>query len=197
MIQGRKNMGTRPYLCPTPLVLCGTYDSNGRPNLAALAWAGVCCSEPPAVQISVRKERYTHAAILEKKEFTVNVPSVRHAEQADFCGIASGRSVDKFARAGLTPVRGQFVNAPLVEEFPICLECKLLHRFELGSHDLFVGEVMASWIREDCLDEEGFADPLKISPVAFTPAQSGGYYYALTKPAGKSFDIGKKLMEKK
>jgi flavin reductase (DIM6/NTAB) family NADH-FMN oxidoreductase RutF len=193
MFEGKKNMGAKAFLCPTPLVLCGTYDSSGRPNLATLAWAGVCCSEPPAVQISIRKERHTYASVMEKKEFTVNIPSHSQAAQADFCGMASGRSVDKFARAGLTPLRGQHVDAPIVDEFPFCLECRLIHTFKIGSHDIFIGEILTSWASEDCLDGSGSPDPLKISPIAF----AGGMYYAIAAPALKAFDIGKSLMERK
>ena len=193
MFAGKKNMGASPFLYPTPLVLCGTYDSSGRPNLATLAWAGVCCSEPPAVQISVRRERHTYASLMEKKEFTVNIPSHSQAVQADFCGMTSGRSVDKFAAAGLTPLRGQYVDAPIVDEFPFCLECRLIHPFKIGSHDMFIGEILASWAREDCLDAGGSPDPFKISPIAF----AGGMYCKISAPALKPFDIGKSLMEKK
>jgi flavin reductase (DIM6/NTAB) family NADH-FMN oxidoreductase RutF len=194
---GKKNLGAYTFLYPTPLVLCGTYDSDGRPNLATLAWAGLCCSEPPAVQISVRKQRHTYAAILEKREFTVNIPSTKLAKEADFCGMASGRSVNKFERALLTPKHGEFVDAPIVDEFPVCLECRLLHRLEIGSHDLFVGEILASWVREECLGEDGQPDPIKISPIAFTPMKDGARYYALGSPAGNAFDIGKPLMKGK
>ena len=183
-------MGAETFMYPTPLVLCGTYDSSGRPNLATLAWAGVCCSVPPAVQVSIRKERLTYESLMAKKEFTVNIPSHRQAAQADFCGMTSGRSVDKFARAWLSPLRGQHVDAPIVDEFPFCLECRLIHTFKIGSHDIFIGEILASWVREDCLDESGAPDPLKISPIAF----AGGMYYSISAPALKAFDIGKSLI---
>jgi flavin reductase (DIM6/NTAB) family NADH-FMN oxidoreductase RutF len=178
------------------LVLCGTYDGGGRPNLAALAWAGVCCSEPPAIQISIRRQRYTYESIMAKKEFTVNIPSSKQAVEADFCGLTSGRSVDKFARAGLTAKRGQFVDAPIVDEFPFCLECRLLHKLDIGSHDMFVGEVLASWMREECLDGDGLVDALLISPLAYAPHKSGGCYYSLGQAVGKAFDVGRKLVDK-
>jgi len=149
MFEGKKNMGAKTYLFPTPIVLCGTYDKEGRANLATLAWAGICCSEPPAVQISVRPERHTHAAIIANREFTVCVPSSDQAAITDFCGMSSGREIDKLEQAGLTSVRGEFVNAPVVREFPVCLECRLIATLELGTHDLFVGEVLASWVDEN------------------------------------------------
>jgi flavin reductase (DIM6/NTAB) family NADH-FMN oxidoreductase RutF len=197
MFEGKKNFGAVSRLCPAPIVLCGTYDAQGRANLATLAWAGVCCSEPPAVQISIRSQRHTYGAIIEKECFTVNIPSSRQAAEVDFCGITSGRSTDKFEASGLTPRRGEIVDAPIVDEFPICLECRLLHRLELGTHDLFVGEVLASWVRDDCLGEDGDIDPSRISPLAYVPLKGGGMYYALGGPVGKSFDIGKALMGKK
>jgi flavin reductase (DIM6/NTAB) family NADH-FMN oxidoreductase RutF len=148
------------------------------------------------VQISVRRERYTHTAILAKKEFTVNVPPASLAKEIDFCGMASGRDVDKFERARLTPKRGELVDAPIVDEFPLCLECRLRHRVELGSHDMFIGEIVASWFSEDCLDENGQPDPLKISPLSFTPLKTASSYYKLGESAGRAFDIGKSLLAK-
>lgn len=192
MITGKKNVGAFTSLYPTPLVLCGTYGADGKPNLATLAWTGVCCSTPPAIQISLRKDRYSYAAIVERRAFTVNIPSSLYVEQADFCGIVSGRNVDKFTAAKLTPQRGEFVDAPLVGEFPVCMECRLLHMFEVGSHDMFVGEVMASWVSETCLEADGSLNPTKVSPIAFAPKDGG--YYTMGFSIGRSFDIGKSLM---
>ncbi|MDR1132531.1 MAG: flavin reductase family protein [Synergistaceae bacterium] len=197
MFEGKKNMGAKTFLFPTPIVLCGTYGKNGRANLAALAWAGICCSEPPAVQISVRPSRYTHEAILDKREFTVCVPSSSQSKIADFCGLVSGRDVDKLASAGLTAMKGQFTDAPVVAEFPVCMECKLIGSLKLGSHDLFVGEVAAAWIDGKYLDEKGNADLRKLSPIAYAPMTGGAEYFTVGESAGKSFSIGRELMGKK
>ena len=186
------NKGAVTSMFPTPLVLCGTYDADGKPNLATLAWAGICCGTPPAVQISLRKSRYTHRAIVEKRAFTVNIPSEHHAEQADFCGITSGAKVDKFGAAKLTPRRGEFVDAPLVAEFPVCMECRLMHVLEVGSHDLFVGEIVASWVAEECLEADGSFNALKVNPLCYAPLD--GNYYTLGYSAGRAFDIGKIFM---
>lgn len=193
MIQGKKNLGAVVSLYPTPLVLCGTYDKDGKPNLATIAWTGVCCGTPPAIQVSLRKSRHTHAAIVERRAFTVNIPPTELVGQADFCGIASGRTVDKFGAAGLTPKRGEFVDAPLVGEFPVCMECRLLHVLEIGSHDLFVGEIVASWIAEDCLNDDGSVNPTKIDPVAFSP--NDGNYYSTGFSVGRAFHIGKSFIK--
>ncbi|MDR3164857.1 MAG: flavin reductase family protein [Synergistaceae bacterium] len=190
MFEGKKNMGATTFLFPTPIVLCGTYGKNGRANLATLAWTGICNSEPPAVQISVRPSRYTHETILDKREFTVCVPSSSQSKIADFCGLVSGRDVDKPASAGLATTKGQFTNAPLVAEFPVCMECRLIASLELGSHDLFVGEVVAAWVDAKYLDEHGNADLRKLSPIAYAPVTGGAEYFAIGESAGKSFSIG-------
>lgn len=191
-MHGKKNIGAVTSLYPTPLVLCGTYDAAGKPNLVTVAWAGICCGRPPAIQISLMKQRYSHAAIVEKRAFTVNLPSELYAEQADYCGLVSGRDVDKFTEAKLTPIRGQFVDAPLVAEFPICMECRLLHQLEVGSHDLFVGEIVASWASEEFLEPDGGVNPTKVNPMAFAPIDGG--YYTLGYSIGRAFHIGKSMM---
>lgn len=192
---GKKNIGAFTSLYPTPIVVCGTYDSEGKANLSTLAWAGVCCSVPPALQVSLRKSRHTYNAILERKSFTVNIPSSNRADQADFCGMVSGSKIDKFAAAKLTPKRGEFVDAPIVVEFPVCMECRLLHVLEIGSHDMFVGEIVASWVNEGCLEQDGSVNPSKVSPIAFAPGDGG--YYTLGHSIGRSFDIGKTFTEGK
>lgn len=190
---GKKNIGAVTALYPTPIVLCGTYDAQGRPNLATLAWAGICSSTPPAIQVSIRKSRHTYDAITKRKAFTVNIPSTRNAEAADFCGLVSGRKYDKFSSSGLTPKRGQFADAPVADECPVCMECRLLHFFEIGSHDMFVGEIVAAWVSEACLEPDGSVNALKVSPLAFAPGE--GYYYSLGASVGRAFSIGKAMLE--
>ncbi len=194
-MNSKKNIGAVTAIYPAPLVLCGTYDSQGKPNLAAIAWAGICCSTPPALQLSIRKNRHTYGAIIEKKAFTVNIPPANRAEQADFCGMVSGSKVDKFSAAKLTPNRGQFVEAPLVAEFPICMECRLLHVLEIGSHDMFVGEVVATWVSHDCLLADGSVDPVKVSPFMYAHGDSS--YYTMGYSIGRAFNIGSIFAEKK
>lgn len=190
-ISGKRNIGAFTSLYPTPIVLCGTYDADGKPNAATLAWVGVCGSEPPVIQVSIRKNRYTHRSITERKAFTVNIPSARQAVEADYCGLVSGSKADKFSAAGLTPIRGKFADAPIVEEFPVCMECRLLQLLEIGSHDLFIGEVLASWVNESCLEPDGSVNPSKVFPLCYAPGD--GNYYTLGGSAGRAFDIGKPL----
>ena len=107
-----------------------------------IAWGGICCSQPPCVTISLRKATYTYDSIMANKAYTVSIPSVAQVKEADYCGIVSGRSADKFAELGLTPVRSELVNAPYIAEFPVTIECKVLRAIEIGLHTQFVGEIL-------------------------------------------------------
>jgi flavin reductase (DIM6/NTAB) family NADH-FMN oxidoreductase RutF len=188
----KKNLGPRLGLYPTPVVVVGTYDDSVKPNLVTLAWAGVCCSEPPSVQISIRKSRHSHAAIAARKVFSVNVPSAGHVRETDYAGIVSGRDHDKFEAANLTPVKGEVLDVPLVKEFPVSMECVLTHTLPLGSHDLFVGRIEACWIEESVLGGRD-VDAKKLDPLAF---MLGGEYYALGSFAAPAFSVGKELIVK-
>ena len=189
----KKNIGAKLGVYPTPVVVVGTYDSNNKPNLATLAWAGICCSEPPQVQISVRKSRHTHAAIVQRKAFSVNIPSKKYLQETDYVGLVSGKDVDKFEVTGLTPVRGEILDVPLVLEFPISMECRLVHTLELGSHDMFVGEIVSCWVESDALHDTGRLDPKKIDPLTFMPS---GEYYGIADFLAPSHSTGKKLASK-
>ncbi len=142
-------------LRPVPVVLVTCVDDAGRPNIITLAWVGVVCSVPPMVSISVRPERYSHQAIKSSGQFVVNVPTVDQLWAADYCGIRSGRHEDKFATAGLTAVPAAQVRPPLIAECPINIECVVRHELSLGTHDLFVGEVVVLHAEENLLDESG------------------------------------------
>lgn len=136
------SLGPRPLAVPGPVWLIGSYDPAGRPNAMAASWVGICCSKPPCVAVAVRPERYSHECITHSGAFTINVPSARHAAAVDILGNRSGRDADKFAAAGLTAVASECVNAPYIAECPIVLECRPVQRLDLGSHTLFVGEIV-------------------------------------------------------
>ena len=189
----KKNIGAELGICPTPVVVAGTYDENGKPNMATLAWVGVCCSDPPCVQVSIRKNRCTYAAIVARKAFSVNVPSARHIVETDYAGVASGRDSDKFAVTKLTPVSCSIIDAPMIMEFPISMECRLTHTLSLGTHDLFVGEILACWVDEAVLGGNGKPDPQKIDPPVFT---TDGRYFGLGGFIAASHNVGKKLLGK-
>jgi len=187
----KKSLGPGTILYPAPVLVVGTYDGQGKPNVMTAAWGGICCSDPPCVAVSLRKATHTYGAIVERKCFTVSIPSERHVVEADCFGITTGRKTDKFALTGLTPVRSGFVDAPYVEEFPFVLECRLLQSLEIGLHTQFIGEILDLKAEESVLPEKGWPDIEKIRPIVFAPGI--GFYFGLGKKLGKAFSIGRRF----
>jgi flavin reductase (DIM6/NTAB) family NADH-FMN oxidoreductase RutF len=190
----KTSLGPRALVYPTPVFIVGTYGAEGRPNAMAVAWGGICCSKPPCVAIAVRAATYTHGNLMERKAFTVSVPSCDHVVAADFFGIASGRDVDKFAATGLTPVRSELVDAPYVAEFPLVLECKVVHVAELGLHTQFVGEILDVKVEEACLDADGKPSLELVRPFSWAPVEN--QYYAMGEKLARGFSVGKALETK-
>lgn len=189
----KKSMGPRIMLFPVPVLVVGTYDGSGRPNVATVAWGGMCCTKPPCIGISLRKATYTYENIVEKKAFTISITTEPHVKEADYFGIVSGRTIDKFSSTGLTPVRGEHVDAPYIKEFPFVLECRLLHSIEIGSHTQFIGEILDTKIEEEMIADNGFPDIKKLKPVAYTPEIKN--YYSFGDILGRAFSIGKKYRD--
>jgi flavin reductase (DIM6/NTAB) family NADH-FMN oxidoreductase RutF len=185
-----RSLGPKTLLYPTPVLLVGTYDAEGRPNIMAAAWGGICSSKPPCVTVSLRKATYSYAGILANKGYTLSVASRRFAREADYAGLYSGRDENKFESLGLTPVPSTLVTAPYVGEMPLVLECSLVQTVELGLHTQFIGEILDVKISEDCLDSEGRPDPALVDPLIFAP--EARLYFGLGEPVGKAFSIGKK-----
>ena len=188
-----KSIGPQDFVVPTPVWCIGSYDADGRPNVMTAAWGGICCSVPPCVGVSLRKATYSYGNIMAKKAFTVSVPSQAHVAQADYVGLPrhSGKDEDKFAATGLTPVRAEKVDAPYVKEFPLVLECQVVHTAELGLHTHFVGEVLDIKLADGMFDGEGNPDIEKIQPLIFTPKACT--YRAVGAFVGQGFSIGKQL----
>ncbi len=187
----KKSFGAKTLVFPTPVWVVGTYDKEGRPNIMAVAWGGICCSRPPCVAVSLRKATYSYSSIVGRKAFTVSVPSEDYAVQADYVGIASGKDGDKFAAAGLTPVRSDLVDAPYVGEFPLVLECSLLHTIEIGLHTQFIGEILDVKAEESVLGEKGFPDIEKVRPLLFEPEVNT--YHGVGRFIGKTYKIGRRI----
>ena len=187
----KKSIGAKTVVYPTPVLIVGTYDPEGKPNAMAVAWGGICCSRPPCVAVSLRKATYSYGNIVERKVFTVSIPSEKHVKEADYFGIVSGRNQDKFAATGLTPVRSKLIDAPYVDEFPFVLECKLLHTIEIGLHTQFIGEVVNIMADESVLDARGSLDIEKVRPFLFAPDNRA--YYGLGEFLGQAFSIGKQI----
>jgi flavin reductase (DIM6/NTAB) family NADH-FMN oxidoreductase RutF len=187
----KKSMGTKTMILPTPVLIIGTYDASDKPNAMTVAWGGVCCSEPPCIAISLRKATYTYKNILERKAFTVHVATEPYVKEADYFGIVSGKTVDKFAATGLTTVKGEYVDAPCIQELPLIFECKLLHTIEIGLHTEFIGEILSTKIDEEMLADNGRPDLTKLKPICYTPDVRD--YYSLGESLGTAFSIGKTI----
>jgi flavin reductase (DIM6/NTAB) family NADH-FMN oxidoreductase RutF len=154
----KKKTSPRPWLFPRPVLLLSTRDSAGKDNIITVSWAGVACSTPPMVTVSLRKTRHSHATISATKEFVVNIPTTKQVELVDLCGTSSGRDTDKFAVLGLGKHPSSVVAAPLIAECPINLECQVRHILPLGSHDLFVAEIVRTQAHPQVLREDGEID---------------------------------------
>lgn len=191
MTHMKKSVGAKTLLFPTPVLMVGTYDQTGKPNLMNAAWGGICCSKPPCVAVSLRKATYSHSCIVERKAFTVGIACEGRMAEADYVGIASGRDADKFAVAGLTPVRSELVDAPYAEEFPVVLECRLLHVIEIGLHTQFIGEIMDVKADAAVFDDAGRLDIMKIQPLIYDTSRRG--YHGVGPRLGDAFSIGKEL----
>lgn len=187
----KESIGAKTIIYPTPVLVIGTYDRAGKPNVMTAAWAGICCSAPPCVGVSLRKATYSYGNIMERKAFTVNVPSENYAREADYFGIASGRDEDKLSKAGLTPVRSEIVDAPYVKEFPLVLECKLKQSVVIGLHTQFIGEIVDVKAEEDMLGEGDLPDIEKVRPMIFAPESRK--YYGIGKFLGKAFSVGREI----
>jgi len=186
----KKSIGPNTILHPNPVLIIGSYDKDGRPNIMNVAWGGICCSKPPCVGISLRKATYTYHNIVANKAFTVNIPSSKFVKEADMVGIYSGKEMDKFKKTGLTPIKSDVVNAPYVKEFPYILECKLLHTLEIGLHTQFVGEIIDIKADEEILGENGLPDIEKVNPMLY--ATGSQKYYEIGKFIANAFSVGKK-----
>ena len=190
----KKSMGARTLVFPTPVWVVGTYDKEGKPNVMTAAWGGICCSQPPCVAVSLRKATYTYGNLMERKAFTVNVPSEARCREADYIGIVSGKNVDKFAATGLTPVRSELVDAPYVKEFPLVLECKLLRTVEIGLHTQFIGEIIDVKADESVLGEGGLPDIEKVKPIVYSPEIRS--YHGIGRNLGRAYILGKTIGKK-
>jgi len=175
-----------------PVLVVGCYDTDGSPNAMTAAWGGICSSQPPAVAVSVRPGRHTHAGIAARRAFTVSVPSEDHVAETDFFGIASGRDRNKFDATGLTPIRAGMVDAPYVGEFPLVLECRLIATLELGSHTQFVGEIVDARVDEACLGEDGRPDLVHLRPFLYDVFDRG--YHAVGPRVGEAYAAGRRYL---
>ncbi len=175
-------------LYPLPVVMVSVADKAGNNNIITIAWAGTICSNPPMVSISVRPERHSYGMIKETGEFVINLTTKDLVYATDYCGVKSGRDVDKFKEMNLTPIQGDKVKAPLIAESPVNLECKVTEVISLGSHDMFLAEVVSVHVDDKYMDEKGKfhleqAEPIVYSHGAYleTGKQLGTFGYSVKK----------------
>lgn len=165
---------------PVPAVMVSCQREGEKPNIITVAWCGTICTSPAMLYISVRPERYSYNIIKDTEEFVVNLVTDRLVKATDYCGVKSGRDVDKFAETGLTPLKSQYINAPGIDESPVNIECRVKKIEELGSHHMFIAEVVGVTVDEQYMDENGKFELSKAGLVAY----SHGEYYELGKKKG-------------
>lgn len=158
---------------PVPAVLVTVADCEGNSNIITIAWTGTICTNPPMAYISVRPERYSYHMLRESGEFVINLTTESMAYATDYCGVRSGRNVDKWKETGLTPVLAQTVKAPVIAESPVAIECRVTEVKELGSHHMFLAEVTGVSVDEQWLNERGSLELAKAEPIVYS---HGGYY---------------------
>jgi flavin reductase (DIM6/NTAB) family NADH-FMN oxidoreductase RutF len=186
-------LGPRTSLYPLPTLLIGA-NVNDKPNFMAVAWGGVANADPPMVAVAIRGSRHTHQGIRQSGTFSVNIPSAELLAETDYCGIASGARTDKVADCHFGIFYGKLGKAPMIEQCPVNLECKVVHALELGSHTLFVGSIEETHVSENCLTD-GKLDVEKLRPIVYLgdPARE---YHAVGEVLGRAFRIGQEIKGK-
>ncbi len=179
--------GTMLYPVPAVMVSCGLLD--GEKNIVTIAWTGIICSDPPMLYISIRPERYSYDIIKKSGEFVVNIPNKKLAFATDFCGVKSGRDIDKFQHLNLHAVESNEIKAPYIDECPINIECKVKEIVSLGSHDMFISEICCVNVDESLLDEKDKLHLDKADLICY----SHGEYWTLKESIGHfGYSIRKK-----
>ena len=176
-------------LYPLPVVMVSVADKAGNANIVTVAWAGTICSDPAMVSISVRPERHSHKMLMETGEFVINLTTKKLVYATDYCGVKSGKDVDKWKEMQLTPVMGEKVQVPYIEESPVNIECKVRKVERLGSHDMYLADVVAVHVDDAYMDEKNSFHLINAKPIAY----NHGEYYGLGKKLGRfGYSIQKK-----
>jgi len=183
-------IGPQPIIYPMPTLLVGT-NVNGKPNFMAVAWSGIANDSPPVINVALHHQRHTYRGIRENMTFSVNIPSTDMVKETDYCGIVSGSKVDKVEVCQFKVFYGKLENAPLIEQCPVNMECKVMHILDVGDHALVVGRIEEMYVSDDCLTN-GKPDISKIRPFAYitTPHLQ---YQTMGEVVAKAHSIGKEL----
>ncbi len=189
----KKELGVNPYLFPMPVLMIATYGDNDKVDVMNMAWGGICAKN--MVSLNIGADHKTSENIKKRKAFTLSIADIPHIEAADFFGIATANKMpDKFQRSGLTAVKSEKVDAPIVEEFPLTLECKVVEdKMEVYGHHV-LGEIVGILAEESVLDAKGKVDPTKLNAFLFDQFQNG--YYAIGQKVGQAWHTGAPLMKK-
>ena len=188
---GKQTWKAGNMLYPVPAVMVSCQREGEKPNIITVAWAGTVCTSPAMVSISVRPERYSYDIIKESKEFVINLVTRDLVYATDYCGVRSGRDVDKFKEMNLTQQESVFVKTPSIKESPVNIECRVVDILEYGSHHMFVAEVVSVTVDDSLLDEKGKFELGRAGLVAY----SHGEYFELGKKVGQfGFSVSKKKM---
>ena len=186
---GKQNWKPGNMLNPVPVVMVSVADKKGNNNIITVAWAGTICTNPPMLSISVRPERYSYNMLKETGEFVVNLTTEELAFACDYCGVTSGRDVNKYEKLNLTPLKMQNVNAPGIAESPVNIECKVREIKELGSHHMFIADVVGVTVDDKYMDEKNKFNINETGLVMY----SHGEYFAMGEKLGKfGYSIQKK-----
>ncbi len=187
---GKIQLGPKALIYPMPVLLIGA-NVDGKPNFMTAAWSGIANGEPPMISVGIRLQRYTLKGIKQNLTFSVNVPSTDLMKEADYCGIRTGSKANKVEVCQFNLFYGKLNNAPLIEQCPVNLECKVVQMLELGTHSLVIGEIEEAYISESCLTD-GKPDVDKIKPLIYIPEPTEEYR-AFGEVIGKAFRVGKEL----
>jgi flavin reductase (DIM6/NTAB) family NADH-FMN oxidoreductase RutF len=183
-------LGPQTLIYPMPAFLVGA-NVDGKPNFMAVAWGGIANGEPPMISVAIRHKRYTLKGIKQNMTFSVNIPSTDMVKETDYCGITPGAKVNKAEDCQFEVFYGKLDSAPLIEQCPINLECKVVHILDLGSHSLVIGQIEETHVSDSCLTD-GKPDVSKIKPFIYTMSPAT-QYQALGEVIAKAFSIGKQL----
>jgi len=183
--------GTLLAPVPPALISCGTIE---KPNVMTAAWTGIIASDPAMTYVSIRPSRYSHEIISKTKEFVINLPNLPLAKATDFCGVKSGRDIDKFKACGLTVACSSAISAPQIKEAPVSIECKVVDIKRFGTHDMFLAEIKAVDVDDRYVNKDGAFDIEKVGLLAY----AHGFYFTLGRKIGKfGFSVEKKKTIKK
>ncbi len=185
-------LGPQEMVYPMPVWLIGTT-INGAPNFMTTAWGGVANGKPPMISLAIRPNRYTFKGILQNMTLSINIPPTSLVKEADYCGITSGARTDKVKNCKFNIFYGKLGSAPLIEQCPINLECRVVHILNLGSHCLIISQVEESYVSKDCLTD-GKVDLKKIKPLIYD--RGGEQYISFGEVVAKAFSVGRELKTK-